>query len=68
MQNNKQPRPVAEQVSDFEKKNPQIAGALHLFDITMTEYLGAINAMSGPRIYHTSRTAQGKHDLHDHTR
>ncbi len=68
MKKDSRSRDVTDEIAAFERQHPQIAEAMKLFDITMTEYQGAMNAMNGPRIYHTSSSTNMTRGQHGKSR
>ncbi len=46
---------LSEQINDFEKKNPDIAKAMDLLDMSMQEYGEAIRALE-PSVTYTSHS------------
>ncbi len=54
----KQNVPLTEQITDFERLNPQIADAMKLFGMTMVKYQNAFHPLTGPRIYQSNSTAR----------
>lgn len=60
----KQPT-LEQQVAEFQRLNPKVAEAMRLFDITMVQYQGALNAMNAPRMYQSSFTTPLARPQHD---
>ncbi len=56
MSTTKEPKPIQDQITEFERENPKIAEAMKLFGITMTEYQAALYAMQGPQIIQSTST------------
>lgn len=55
---------IARQVEGFERQNPKVAETMRLFEMTMTQYQGALNALSGPRVYQSDTTAPYRPEKH----
>lgn len=55
---------IVRQAEEFERQNPKVAEAMRLFEMTMTQYRGALNALSGPRVYQSDTTAPYRPEQH----
>lgn len=49
---------IHQQITDFEQQNPKIAEAMKLFDMTMIQYQGAMNALNPLRVYYSTSTVR----------
>jgi len=53
---NRSQEALNKKVKEFEKKNPQIAGAMKIFELGMSEYQKALNSLEPVRTYTSNST------------
>ncbi|MEO7002351.1 MAG: hypothetical protein ABI068_11045 [Ktedonobacterales bacterium] len=49
---------IQQHINEFERENPKIAQAMDLFDMTMTQYQAALNALRIPNLTTSSSTVR----------